>query len=72
MSHTLQHSRPLDAGDRGHGAVTDAARDAALTRLAVRMAVGGFALMFVAGALMWVGFGPAMFVDLATAVVNCF
>jgi hypothetical protein len=66
MSHTLQHSRPLDA------AAEETARDAALTRLAVRMAVGGFALMFVAGAIMWVGFGPAMFVDLATAVVNCF
>ncbi len=45
--------------------------DAAATRLAVRMALGGFALMFVAGAFMWVKFGPTIFVDLATAVVNC-
>jgi hypothetical protein len=46
--------------------------DAASTRLAVRLALGGFAMMFVAGALMWVSFGPTIFIDLATAVVNCF
>ena len=46
--------------------------DAAMTRLAVRMAIGGFAMMFLAGALMWLKVGPTIFVDLATAVVNCF
>lgn len=46
--------------------------DAAMTRLAVRMAIGGFGLMFVAGAMMWLNFGPTIFIDLATAVVNCF
>ncbi|MFN3889418.1 MAG: hypothetical protein ACK4MV_03400 [Beijerinckiaceae bacterium] len=56
-----------------HGEVEDTAReDAAVTRLAVRMALGGFGMMFAAGAFMWLKFGPAIFVDLATAVVNCF
>jgi hypothetical protein len=41
-------------------------------RRARRMLVAGFALMFVAAALMWAQFGPTMFVDLATAVLNCF
>lgn len=50
----------------------EAREDAAMTRLAVRMALGGFGLMFVAGALMWLKVGPTIFVDLATAVVNCF
>jgi CHASE3 domain sensor protein len=51
---------------------TAAQNDAAMTRLAVRMAIGGFALMFLAGAMMWLKVGPTIFVDLATAVVNCF
>ncbi|MDP2355518.1 MAG: hypothetical protein Q8M31_05595 [Beijerinckiaceae bacterium] len=50
----------------------EAHEDAATTRLAVRMALGGFVLMFVAGAFMWLKVGPTIFVDLATAVVNCF
>jgi hypothetical protein len=54
-------------------AIDEAAReDAAMTRLAVRIAIGGFGLMFLAGAMMWLNFGPTIFVDLATAVVNCF
>jgi hypothetical protein len=54
-------------------AIDEAAReDAAMTRLAVRIAIGGFGLMFLAGAMMWLNFGPTIFIDLATAVVNCF
>ena len=41
-------------------------------RLATRLALGGFALMFLSGIAMWVTFGPTMFVDLVTAVVACF
>lgn len=41
-------------------------------RLATRLALGGFALMFVSGLAMWATFGPTMFVDLVTAVVACF
>jgi len=33
---------------------------------------GGFGMMFVAALLMWAQFGPNIFFDLATAVVNCF
>ncbi len=62
MTDTAQQSHTAD----------EAASDAAASRLAVRMALGGFALMFVAGGLMWLKFGPTIFVDLATAVVNCF
>lgn len=51
---------------------TASEEDAALGRLATRIALGGFALMFVAGVLMWATVGPRIFVDLATAVVNCF
>jgi hypothetical protein len=53
-------------------AIAEAREDAAMARLAVRLALGGFALMFVAGGLMWLKVGPTIFVDLATAVVNCF
>jgi hypothetical protein len=44
----------------------------ARARTARRALAAGFALMFVAAALMWAQFGPTMFVDLATAVLNCF
>ncbi len=50
----------------------EAHNDAATARLAVRVALGGFALMFVAASLMWLKVGPTIFVDLATAVMNCF
>lgn len=63
MTDSVQQTEAMEAADRD---------DAALSRLAVRMALGGFALMFAAGALMWLKFGPTIFVDLATAVVNCF
>ncbi len=57
MSDSLHHS--------------DDARDAANARLAVRIMWAGVALMAAAGVLMWAKFGPTMFVDLATAVINC-
>ena len=63
MTDTVQQSQAID---------DTAQDDAAVTRLAVRMALAGFGLMFIAGAFMWLNFGPAIFVDLATAVVNCF
>jgi hypothetical protein len=50
----------------------DPANEAKLARTAVRVTLAGFALMTIAAALMWVQFGPNMFVDLATAVLNCF
>lgn len=46
--------------------------DAAFTRTARRVTLAGFALMALAAALMWTQFGPSMFIDLATAVMNCF
>ncbi|MDB5569196.1 MAG: hypothetical protein JWN93_379 [Hyphomicrobiales bacterium] len=45
--------------------------DAASARRAVRVMWAGVALMSLAGVLMWAKFGPTMFVDLATAVLNC-
>jgi hypothetical protein len=66
MANIAQNSEPVSE------TIDDATADAAATRLAVRVALAGFALMFVAGALMWLKFGPTIFVDLATAVVNCF
>lgn len=47
-------------------------KEAAFARTAIRVTLAGFALMGVAAALMWTQFGPNMFVDLATAVMNCF
>ena len=61
-------ARPIE----GEIETGDAARDAALGRLAVRLSLGGFALMFAAAGLLWVKFGPSIFMDLATAVVACF
>lgn len=43
-----------------------------VARLQFWLIISGFAMMFVASILMWVRFGPSMFVDLATAVMNCF
>lgn len=42
------------------------------SRLAVRLVLAGFGLMFVAALAMWVSFGPTIFMDLATAVASCF
>ncbi|HEY8579583.1 MAG TPA: hypothetical protein VIL72_06825 [Beijerinckiaceae bacterium] len=50
----------------------EAARDAAAARLVVRLTLAGFALMGVGALLMWVKFGPSIFMDLATAVIACF
>ena len=63
MTDTAQQNKAIDGA---------AHEDAAMTRLAVRVAIAGFGMMFLAGAMMWLNFGPSMFVDLATAVVNCF
>ncbi|MBN9082505.1 MAG: hypothetical protein J0I16_13455 [Rhizobiales bacterium] len=41
-------------------------------RLAVRLVLAGFGLMFVAAMAMWINFGPTIFMDLATAVASCF
>lgn len=46
--------------------------EAAFARTAIRVTLAGFALMAIAAALMWTQFGPGMFIDLATAVMNCF
>jgi len=32
----------------------------------------GFALLFVAGLIIWLGFGSTTFVDLATTLRSCF
>ena len=58
--------------DITHEADTDEARDERAGRLATRLALAGFALMFVAATVMWIHFGPLIFMDLATAVANCF
>ena len=52
--------------------ILDPANETKLARIAVRVTLAGFALMTIAAALMWVQFGPNMFIDLATAVINCF
>lgn len=67
MSESVHTGQAIEAESRD-----EQERDAALTRLAVRMALGGFGLMFVAAAFMWVSIGPTIFIDLATAVMNCF
>ena len=35
------------------------------------LALGGFAFILLAAALLWLRFGPAVFVDSLTAVWNC-
>ena len=35
------------------------------------LALGGFGLVLLAGMLLWLRFGPAVFVDSLTAVWNC-
>ena len=35
------------------------------------LALGGFGLILLAAALLWLRFGPAVFVDSLTAVWNC-
>jgi hypothetical protein len=42
------------------------------SRFAVRIAVASLVLLTFAGALMWWRFGPVIFVDLLTAMQNCF
>jgi hypothetical protein len=51
---------------------TAEARDERAGRLATRIAIAGFALMFIAATVMWIHFGPLIFMDLVTAVANCF
>ncbi len=43
-----------------------------ISSLQLWLILGGFGMMFLASVLMWFRFGPTMFVDLATAVANCF
>jgi len=50
----------------------EAARDERAGRIATRIAIAGFALMFIAATVMWIHFGPLIFMDLVTAVANCF
>lgn len=51
---------------------TEEARDERAGRIATRIAIAGFGLMFVAAIVMWIHFGPLIFMDLVTAVANCF
>lgn len=46
--------------------------DGASARLALWLIGGAFALMTGASLVLWVVFGPSMFVSMMTAVVNCF
>lgn len=48
------------------------AADGASARLALWLIGGAFALMTGASLVLWVVFGPSMFVSMMTAVVNCF
>jgi hypothetical protein len=50
----------------------EAARDERAGRIATRIAIAGFALMFIAATVMWIHFGPLIFMDRVTAVANCF
>ena len=42
------------------------------SRLALRLALGGFALLIAAGALLWARFGEAMLVDSLALIRSCF
>jgi hypothetical protein len=41
-------------------------------RFALRLTLAGFGLMFAAGALMWLRYGPGIFVDSLNTVLGCF
>ena len=72
---TLEKGRTPDstAAPAPDGAAAPAAADyPRASRLHLWLILAGFGMMFLASILMWVRFGPAMFVDLATAVANCF
>ena len=64
----LPHNDAHEALD-GANMTSDGDRTA---RVQVWLIVSGFVMMFLASLLMWLRFGPSMFVDLATAVANCF
>ncbi len=52
---------------------TDASGPAAFNgRVFARLAAASFGLLFVAGALMWWRFGPAIFFDVLASLQNCF
>lgn len=44
----------------------------ASSSLGLRLILVGFAMMALAGGLMWWRFGPSMFMSLVTAAANCF
>ena len=50
----------------------DNTESAAASRTALWLVYAGFAMMALAGGLMWLKFGPSMFMDLVTAAMNCF
>lgn len=55
-----------------NGEAANEAADAASARLALWLIGGAFALMAGAALVLWVVFGPSLFVGMMTAVVNCF
>lgn len=66
-----QRAAGAASGHPDDAAVGTAQRDN-VARLQFWLIISGFVMMFAASILMWVRFGPSMFVDLATAVMNCF
>jgi hypothetical protein len=41
-------------------------------RMGLRLALAAFGLMFAAGAVMWLRFGPAIFMDAVNVALGCF
>ena len=53
-------------------APVETTRETGSRRLALRLALGGFALLIAAGALLWARFGEAMLVDSLALIRSCF
>ena len=51
---------------------TETTRETGSSRLALRLALGGFALLLAAGALLWARFGETMLVDSLALIRSCF
>lgn len=69
---TMKADQVTETGVSEPSAVEDAAGYDRSARIQLWLIISGFVMMFLASLLMWVRFGPSMFVDLATAVANCF
>ncbi|MGE3643955.1 MAG: hypothetical protein AB7F96_08880 [Beijerinckiaceae bacterium] len=73
---TIEAKKPVAAQNPAAAGIASSgygeADYAKASRLTLWLIGAGFFMMFAASLLMWFRFGPTMFVDLATAVANCF